>query len=209
MHHNFPEGVLIIFSKAPIAGEVKTRLQPDLSPDEAAAVHIALTQMTLARAFSLTLSPVQLHCSPNTDHPFFQKCALDYPLTLHDQHGCNLGERMLHAFSVALSHYRYALLIGCDCPSLTATDISDAFQTLQQGYDVVLAPAEDGGYVLIGMNQPHEILFTKISWSTPEVMSQTRRMANVAGLRVHELRCQWDVDTLEDWRRWMQKSKVR
>ena len=203
MHYRFSEGVLIIFTKAPITGQVKTRLQPDLSSDEAVAVYVDLTQMTLDRAFSSALCPVQLHCSPNSDHPFFRQCALDYPLTLHDQHGGNLGERMLSALTKALSHYRYTLLIGCDCPSLTATDISEAFQALQAGNDVVIAPADDGGYVLIGMKQPHEILFTNITWGNSEVMSQTRTLANLAGLRLHELRSQWDVDTVEDWRRWI------
>ncbi len=110
---------------------------------------------------------------------------------------------MLSALTKALSHYRYTLLIGCDCPSLTATDISEAFQALQAGNDVVIAPADDGGYVLIGMKQPHEILFTNITWGNSEVMSQTRTLANLAGLRLHELRSQWDVDTVEDWRRWI------
>jgi len=71
MNCAFPNSVLIIFCKAPITGQVKTRLQPELSPDEAVSAHIELTQMTLRRAFEQALSPVQLYCSPNSDHPFF------------------------------------------------------------------------------------------------------------------------------------------
>jgi len=110
---------------------------------------------------------------------------------------------MLRALTEALTNYDHAILIGSDCPSLTTTDISEAIQALQNEYDVVIAPAEDGGYVLIGLNYPNEELFTSIPWSTGEVMAETRQRANFAGLRLHELRAQWDVDTVEDWRRFL------
>lgn len=203
MTYLFPDSVLLIFCKAPIAGQVKTRLQPALSSDEAAAAHRQLTLMTLARAVQQPLCEVRLYCAPDTGHAFFRQCAEDYPLTLAAQCGDDLGERMLNAFSDALSSYRHAVLIGCDCPSLTVDDLREALAALQNGSDAVIAPAEDGGYVLIGLNAPKPALFSGMSWGNEQVMVQTRYRAAGASLAVHELARQWDVDTVEDWHRYL------
>lgn len=198
----FPDSVLLVFCKAPVPGQVKTRLQPQLSADQAAAAHIQLTKMTLDRAFQEPLCPVMLCCSPDSGQPFFRQCAKDYPLLrLSGQYGSDLGERMHNALADALSSYRHAVLIGCDCPSLTVADLRQALLLLQTGADVVIAPAEDGGYVLVGLNAPRADLFSGMAWSTPQVMPETRRRTNAAGLALHELGTQWDVDTLADWQR--------
>jgi len=199
----FPDSVLLIFCKAPIAGQVKTRLQPALSRDEAAAAHRQLTLMTLARTVQQPLCEVRLYCAPDTGHAFFRQCAEDYPLTLATQCGGDLGERMLNAFNDALSRHRHAVLIGCDCPSLTVDDLREALAALQNGSDAVIAPAEDGGYVLIGLNAPQPALFSGMNWGSEQVMAQTRYRAAGASLIVHELARQWDVDTIEDWDRYL------
>jgi len=203
MTYLFPDSVLLIFCKAPIAGQVKTRLQPALSSDEAATAHRQLTLMTLARAVQQPLCEVRLYCAPDTGHAFFRQCAEAYPLTLAAQCGDDLGERMLNAFNDALSHYRHAVLIGCDCPSLTVDDLREALAALQNGSDAVIAPAEDGGYVLIGLNTPQPALFSGMSWGNEQVMAQTRHRATGASLTVHELARQWDVDTIGDWDRYL------
>nr|WP_305888733.1 TIGR04282 family arsenosugar biosynthesis glycosyltransferase [Methylomonas sp. SURF-2] len=194
---------MLIFCKAPIASQVKTRLQPALSARQAVDAHIALTRMTIARACQTPLCPVILCCAPDSDQPFFQQCADEFPLTLATQHGDDLGARMHNAFSKALSHYRYAVLTGCDCPSLTVDDLRQAFSALQNGKDAIVAPAEDGGYVLIGLNAPQADLFQDMPWSTDSVMTETRRRAASAGLNLHELSTQWDVDTIADWKRYL------
>ncbi len=206
MTYQFPDSALLVFCKAPIAGQVKTRLQPVLSAEQAVAAHKQLTQMTLDLACRQPLCAVQLYCAPDPQQEFFQQCAERYPLTLATQQGDDLGGRMLAAFKDALSQYRHAILMGCDCPSLTVDDLQDALITLKNGKDVVVAPAEDGGYVLIGMNAPHPELFENMAWGGATVMAETRRRAAGASLAVHQLPMQWDVDMPDDWLRYLGRS---
>jgi rSAM/selenodomain-associated transferase 1 len=159
--------------------------------------------MTLDRAFHQPLCEVQLYCTPDTTHPFFEQCAKEYPLTLMTQHGADLGERMQNALNDALSQFRHAILIGCDCPSLTVDDLQQALTILKDGQDAVIAPAEDGGYVLIGLNAPQPVLFKNMAWGRETVMAETRNRAKSIPIALHELALQWDVDTVEDWARYL------
>lgn len=204
MAYQFPDSVLLIFCKAPIPGQVKTRLQPALNAEQASEAHRQLTSMTLNRAFQRPLCPVELHCSPDTHHEFFQDCARRYPVTLKTQSGADLGERMHYAFDDALGRYQHAVLIGCDCPSLAFDDLHQALMRLHAGHDAVIAPADDGGYVMIGLNQVQPGLFSDMSWGHDQVMSSTRRRSEDIGLKVYELDSQWDVDTYQDWERYLE-----
>jgi len=206
MAYLFPDSVLLIFCKAPVAGQVKTRLQPALNAGQAAAAHSQLTHFTLDRAFRQPLCPVHLYCAPDSGHPFFAQCAKDYPLTLLAQRGADLGERMLNAFVETLTTHRHAVLIGCDCPSLTIDDLRQAFLALQKGHEAVLGPAEDGGYVLIGLNAPQPNLFENMVWGNETVMTETRWRAASIKLKVYELAMQWDVDNIEDWQRFVRET---
>jgi uncharacterized protein len=208
MRYEFPDSVILIFCKAPVAGYVKTRLQAQLGAGQAVAAHLQLTQWTLARTFQLALCQVQLYCAPDIHHAFFKECRDAYALTLMTQQGGDLGHKMLNAFSAALSHYRQAILIGSDCPSFTAVDLREALLALQNGADVVLAPAEDGGYVLIGLSRPEQILFENIDWGTEHVFQQTLHRCKQAELHTHELTMQWDVDTLADWERFLKADFI-
>lgn len=109
---------------------------------------------------------------------------------------------MHHAFCSALADYSHALLMGCDCPSLTEQDLEQALTALNQENEVVIAPAEDGGYVLIGLNRPHPELFDDMPWGTARVLNQTRNRIEHYKLRYHELSEQWDLDTPEDLERY-------
>jgi len=202
MTYKYPNAALMVFCKAPIPGQVKTRLIPKLTADQAAELHIELSIKTLQRATLSNLCPVQLWCSPTTDHAFFTASAAAYPLALRQQQGADLGERMHHAFCSALADYSLALLMGCDCPSLTEQDLEQALTTLNQENEVVIAPAEDGGYVLVGLNQPHPELFDNMPWGTERVLDQTRNRIEHYKLRHHELIEQWDLDTPEDLERY-------
>lgn len=201
MEYQFPDSVQIIFCKAPVAGQVKTRLLPALSAEQAMNVHKQLTRLTLRRAFELALAPVQLHCSPDSEHTFFQECARDYPLTLVQQNGTDLGARMFNAFEEALRTFRSAIVVGCDCPSLRAEDLRQALLTLQH-QPAVIAPAEDGGYVMLGLTAAYPALFANISWGSGKVMAETRQQARQTGLPLFELAEQWDLDTIEDLSRY-------
>lgn len=207
MDYQFPDSLLIVFCKAPVAGQVKTRLQPALSAAQAAEVHEQLTLMTLERAFQQNLCPVQLCCAPDSRHPFFQTCAERFPVGLAEQRGTELGSRMHNAFCDAFRRYRHAVLMGCDCPSLTAADLQHAFTALRHGNDAVLAPTEDGGYVLIGLNAPQPVLFANMRWGHDQVMAVTRRRLRDTQLVWQELVQQWDVDRLEDWQRYLAEIK--
>jgi len=202
MTYKYPDAVLMIFCKAPIAGQVKTRLTTELTAEQAMQVHIELTQKTLQLATQNNLCPVQLWCTPSTDHSFFTASAQTYHAILQQQKGDNLGERMNNAFCLALNSYSRALLIGCDCPSLTIQDLEAALIALNQRRCCVLAPAEDGGYVLIGLNQPHPELFDDMPWGTELVLAHTRARLKQYNLRYHALKQQWDLDTPKDLERY-------
>lgn len=198
MTYKYPDTVLMIFCKAPIPGQVKTRLIPELTAEQAAELHIELSIKTLQKATQSHLCPVQLWCTPTTDHVFFTASAATYPITLQQQQGADLGDRMHHAFCSALADYSHALLMGCDCPSLTEQDLEQALTVLNQGNEIVLAPAEDGGYVLIGLNRPHPELFDNMPWGTARVLDETCNRIEHYKLRYLELSEQWDLDTPGD-----------
>lgn len=204
MIYQYPDAVLMIFCKAPVAGQVKTRLTTVLTAEQARQVHIELTERMLQLATQNNLCPVQLWCTPSTDHPFFVASMQTYHITLKQQQGFDLGERMNHAFCSALNTYSNALIVGCDCPSLTQQELEEALIALNQRKCCVLAPAEDSGYVLIGLNQPHPELFHHIPWGTKLVLELTRARIKQYNLRYQELKQQWDIDTPEDLERYRQ-----
>jgi rSAM/selenodomain-associated transferase 1 len=202
MVYKYPNSVLMIFCKAPVPGQVKTRLIPELTAEQAAKLHIELSLKTLQRAVLGKLCPVQLWCTPSTDHEFFSEAKTAYPLILKQQQGADLGERMHLAFCSALAGYSHALLMGCDCPSMTEQDLEQALMALNQDNEVVLAPAEDGGYVMIGLSRPHPELFENMDWGTDQVLAQTRAQIKRYKLRHYELNEQWDLDTPQDLQRY-------
>ena len=203
--YRYPNAVLLVFCKAPVAGQVKTRLSNVLSAQQCADLHTELSLRTLELAVNSQLCPVQLWCSPTIEQDFFSLAATTYGISLAQQQGKDLGERMHHAFCSALVHYRHAVLIGCDCPSLTKSDLATALDALAIGNDIVLAPAEDGGYVLVGLNQPHPELFNGIAWGTSEVLAKTRELIQQHHWQSIELKEQWDVDTPTDLLRYYQR----
>ncbi len=201
MTYRYPQARLLVFCKAPVAGQVKTRLMPEMSAQQAVEVHCLLTRQLLSRLNAAQLCPVQLWCSPNSEHPFFQKCADDYELSLHNQKGRELGERMRHAIATSLVEASSVLLVGCDSASLTIFDLSDSIERLLLGDQVVIAPAEDGGYVMIGCNDDYPTLFVDMEWGTDHVFYDTLQRAEQAELSLSRIRMQWDIDTIADWQR--------
>ena len=189
------ECAVAILAKAPIPGLAKTRLIPHLGADGAAALQRWLLRRTLATAHAANLGPVTLWCAPETDHPDFAACQALGPVRLCRQPDVDLGGRM-HA-AVAESSAAGALVIGTDCPTLTPEVLREAAAVLRE-HDAVVIPAEDGGYVLIGLRQPVHAVFQHVEWSTDRVMAQTRQQLQAAGLTWRELAPSWDVDRFED-----------
>lgn len=195
------EARIIIFAKAPQPGLVKTRLIPVLGAGSAAILHARLVKRTLAMACAAAIGPVDLFCAPGTDDAFFQMCGADYRARLGKQTGNELGTRMLNAFEGALATAPFAILIGTDCPVLTAEHLLEASRKLAAGADAVLAPTEDGGYALIGLRRCDARLFDGVAWGTASVMAETRMRLHALGWQWEELDELWDVDRPEDYRR--------
>ena len=190
---------LIVFAKAPRPGAVKTRLIPVLGAQGAAAHHARLIKHTLAAASVACRDALELHADV-VDDDFLRYCAARYNARLVAQRGDDLGERMHHAFETALVTERCpsAVLIGSDCPALTAAHLRRAFTALAGDHEAVIAPAEDGGYVLIGLCRIDALLFSDVPWGTDVVLHQTRERLRGLGWRWQELETLWDVDRPAD-----------
>jgi hypothetical protein len=193
--------VVIVFARAPAPGVVKTRLIPTLGAEGAAALHARLVKRTLSTVRAAALGGIELHGTPGIDDPFFRFCAGHYSAALVAQASGDLGARMLAAFDSALGHYLRVLLVGTDCPALTARHLRQADQELRHGADAVLVPCEDGGYALIGLRRAAPRLFENIAWGEATVMAQTRARLTELGWPWRELETLWDVDRPQDYER--------
>ena len=197
----YPDSVILIFSKAPVAGQVKTRLVPYITAQQAASLHQELARDRVQMCSTAGLCDVQLWCSPDTAHPFFVDCARSYGVQLHTQRGSDLGERMLHALQLALDSYSKVVIIGTDAPALDAASIKAVLQQLDSS-DVVLVPAEDGGYVLIASTRYHSQMLADVSWGSGQVLASTVRNFEHLGLEYCLLGGSWDVDRPADLERY-------
>ena len=198
---NYHNSRLIVFARAPRAGLTKTRLIPRLGAQGAAALHARLIEHCLRTVTGAGLSPVELWCAPGRDDPFFRECRERYGVGLHEQEPGDLGARMHAALASVLSRAGSAVLIGTDIPGLGAADLDAAFQALHADADVVLGPARDGGYYLIGMKQADRELFDGISWGSSTVYQDTVSRLRRRGRVWRRLRVHGDVDTPEDFER--------
>ena len=186
---------IAVLAKAPLAGFAKTRLIPALGADGAARLQAKLTTRAVAVACAAATGPVTVWATPDPAHESFQTLMARYPVALARQVDGDLGARMLAATTSAGGP---CLVIGTDCPALTPADLRTAADVLRAGCDVVVYPAEDGGYVLIGMRAPEPDLFADMRWSMPDVMAETRRRLAQLGHRWQEPVTLWDLDQPAD-----------
>ena len=197
-HSQNSSSALIIFAKAPAAGQVKTRLCPPLTPDEAASLHGSIVLDTLECSRNARKLDRFLACSPSKQHPFFKAVGARHGVQLWDQVGHDLGMRMDQAFRSAFElEYQSTLLVGTDLPTLQSATLEQALRSLAD-YDIVLGPTLDGGYYLIGLKKPVPELFLDIPWSTDHVLSLTQQKAGALGLSITLLPQQRDLDTIDD-----------
>jgi len=189
---------VIVFARAPQPGRAKTRLVPRLGEWGAARLQRRLTHRTLRVAQAARCGPVELHGAPRARHAFFLQCARKLNIALRSQRGHDLGERMFNAIAHGLRRHRAVILVGTDCPALRASDLRRAAAALTGGCDAVIAPAEDGGYPLIGLRRVSRRLFERIAWGGPGVFARTAEELDRLGWRWRRLRTLWDLDRPED-----------
>ena len=187
--------VLLVFARAPRPGQVKTRLIPHVGAERAAAIYRELLARTLQTALHAGFAAIQLWLAGDR-HPYFDNIANGAALEIYQQQGADLGDRMQHAFARALKRYRAAILIGSDCPVLTAGDLKQARHALRKN-DIVLGPARDGGYYLIGLCKNSSTLFKGINWGRASVLSETRARIKALDWQLSLLTERWDVDDLQ------------
>lgn len=195
---DFPHARILLFAKAPVAGQVKTRMVPALGAEGAARLHARLLRETAARV-SATIAPVELWCAPDTGHTLFNQLAKMHGLALHRQLGSGLGERLRAASADALRRAQAVVLIGSDCPQLDAGYVARALILMQsQPLDAVLGPAADGGYVLLALRRAEPALFTQMPWGGDRVAAVTRERMAALDWRWRELPVLRDVDRPQD-----------
>jgi uncharacterized protein len=188
------DNLLIIFYRNPEKGKVKTRLAATLGDDRALLVYLELARQTRTVTVLLDFDKAVYYSNKIDESDLWTK--KDYGKFL--QRGSDLGERMRNAFEEGFARgYKSICTIGTDCYELSSSEIREAFQYLKD-HDVVIGPAADGGYYLLGMNKLHPQLFEKKQWSTKTVSDDTIKDIEAAGLTFLELITLRDVDTEED-----------
>ncbi|WP_130734072.1 TIGR04282 family arsenosugar biosynthesis glycosyltransferase [Flavobacterium sp. J27] len=186
------ENLILIFTRNPELGKVKTRLAATIGNENALEVYIYLLEHTKKTVLETNVDKRVLYSEVINnndiwDNQFFQK---------GKQIGNNLGERMYHAFREGFKEgYQKIVIIGSDLIALERNDIDKAFQKLKD-HDIVLGPALDGGYYLLGMKTMHEKIFQNKEWSTATVFKDT--LEDISELPYYLLEEKNDIDTYED-----------
>jgi uncharacterized protein len=186
---------IAILAKAPIAGFAKTRLIPAIGAHAAAVLQERLTERAVTTALAADIGPVTLWCSPDSTHSSFLQLVTRLHITLKPQPQGDLGARM---FAATTASNGPVLVIGTDCPAMSEIHLRGAANALRDGIDVILIPAEDGGYVLIGTRTAQPALFTDIAWGTKTVLAETRARIIAQRLMLAERPPLWDIDTESD-----------
>ncbi len=204
---DYSRGRILVFARAPQPGQVKTRLAGGIGDERATEVYRQLLEQTVARAAASGLAPVELLVTPDALHPFFATLVERYGLAVAVQAPGDLGQRMASALETALRDSDFVLLVGSDCPVLDGDYLLSAAELLDKGADAVVGPAEDGGYVLIGLRRFDARLFDDIPWGSDRVMQITRRRLQSLGWCWEELPPLWDLDRPEDLVRWQRETR--
>jgi rSAM/selenodomain-associated transferase 1 len=188
-------------AKAPLAGQVKTRLMPALSAEEAAALARALLLDQLVHLSAMANTDVYLAFTPSSERKVFQALA-PAGICLFPQAGDDLGARMTHVFDTLYARgHRCMVLIGGDLAPVPLEILADAFALLDCAAErVVLGPSRDGGYYLVGCNKPAPEIFMDMTWSHDKVLAQTVAKLTQLPMDLKLLPCWFDVDTAEDLR---------
>lgn len=204
----------IVLTKAPILGLVKTRLIPALGEKNACDIYgqlLTRLENTLRELRSIKKSYIALWIAGDCEHEAFRSWAdiatvykqpVQDDLTCNNLGGIDLGVRMAIAVKSALTRGRIPILIGVDVPDLDVPYLVNCLQQLET-HDLVISPAEDGGYGLLGMKQFYTKLFENKAWGTDSVFAETQRDIQGLDISAKYLSQVWDVDEPEDVARWL------
>ena len=193
---------LIVFAKTPVRGKVKTRMRPFLSEEDCLRLHCLLLRLWMGRLRDWDLGQMHkaLFLTPVGAGRHDPDLVLDAPpgVIVETQQGRDLGDRLSHAFNHKWNEgFRKIVFIGTDSPALRREDLHAAFKGLDES-EVVLGPAADGGYYLIGFSARLPVLFSRISWGTSQVFRETVQLLETNAIRWQCLRESFDLDTYED-----------
>jgi rSAM/selenodomain-associated transferase 1 len=193
---------LIVYAKRPLLGYAKTRLAAAIGAEQAAGVYARMLYATLLDLLHAHLveTHIEISVASAADVPFFSDAFPEF--VVRPQIEGDLGQRMTASFAHAFAAGAEAVVLtGSDIPGLDAQTICAAFDALETA-PVVIGPAADGGYYLIGQRAPGAPLFETVAWSSEHVLAQTEALAQAHGLMLVHLPEQFDVDTAEDLVRW-------
>ncbi len=190
--------VIAQFAKEPILGEVKTRMAPRLNLIQALSLHKSLVSYTVQQIADFPLATLELWVGSNGRHEFFQSLSTNTNIAIYEQHGDSLGDKMYFAAVECLQRAEAVIIIGSDCPFISKTVLTTAIHTLLAGVPVVINPAFDGGYVLIGFTKVAPEVFAGVQWGSETVLQQTRDNMTQLGWRWHELDTLSDIDRPTD-----------
>ena len=202
--YRYGRGVVALYAKEPVLGRVKTRMQAVLGQEGALSLHKALIRYVFRNMQESRLCPVQLWVAQSQESSDSNKSHDEYFLSLcnkrdiFNQSGADLGAKMAFTARQALQSSDYVVLVGSDCASVDAAYLEQALRALESGEQIVLGPAEDGGYVLLGLRVVPDCLFAAVPWGEEQVMAITRQNLAAAGLTWLELEPRWDVDRPQD-----------
>lgn len=190
---------VVIFAKLPRLGKVKTRLQPELSAEQALDIYQQLFYHGLNTLQAARLCPFELWFDAEPEPAFAAQIMQRYePVKIRVQQGDDLGQRMQNAVRDVLQRTDKLVLIGADCPAIDKDYLATALANLNDSSPVVLGPASDGGYVLIAAQKANLPVFDAIDWGTDRVLEQTRLRLRSAGIDWFELPSLIDIDRPED-----------
>jgi len=196
----------IQFARAPAAGRVKTRMQPALTAAEACELHVQLLCWTCRRLGAVPGFPLELWVSGTLAPELRQQCHSHGAVAVRRQQGADLGTRMYHALAHGLGRAPRVILVGSDCPDLGPVQLRQAAAALEHA-DIVLGPALDGGYVLIGARRIAPAVFEGCEWGSAGVLDATLANIRTLGWRCETLAPLRDIDRPADLSHWRRVSR--
>jgi rSAM/selenodomain-associated transferase 1 len=192
---------LALFAREPVLGSVKSRLAASIGDTAALQAHRTLVEDALARLADGVGWHLELWVAGDPEHPDVVRWCSRYRVHARAQVGDNLGDRMRLTLTDMLDRGSKAVLMGCDCPTIDAGYVAGAFAALDRS-ELVLGPAADGGYGLIGVRREVPDVFSNVRWGRADVLAATLARAAALDVETTLLEEVWDVDDLTGWKRY-------